>query len=181
MLLANELGWSEWVGGTNWRERSETSPACPLSLPWGCGHGCVATGSAGLHLQEPRAPMLGDQLGGIPLLDYKSSVAEPAPERTWGKGVREPQGLAQKNSHSTPGSLHLWDELVNDAVLFFLETTQAKRRGFSRYIKYFLAKWENFSSEQCRGISTVAASKYGHSLDNKNQILHLKQKQIKIN
>lgn len=28
---------------------------------------------------------------------------------------------------------------------------------------------------------TLAASEYGHSLINENQILHLKQKQIKIN
>lgn len=78
-------------------------------------------------------------LGDIPLLGYKSSMAGPATERIWGKGVRKSQGLAHKDSHSTPGSLHPRDELLNDAVLFFLETTQTKKRGFSRYIEYFLA------------------------------------------
>lgn len=82
-------------------------------------HSCV-TGNDG------RAHMLGD----VSLLGYKSSMAGPA-QREPGERAEEIPRPGTEGVPYTPSSLHPRDEMLNDVVLFFLEITKTKRRGFS--------------------------------------------------
>lgn len=61
----------------------------------------------------------GSRAGGNPHPWLQKQHGWTCTRENLGKGGEEHQGLAQKDSHSTAGSLHPRDELLNDAVLFF--------------------------------------------------------------
>lgn len=57
-------------------------------------------------------------------------MAGPA-QRELGERAEEIPRPGTEGVPYTPGSLHPRDEMLNDVVLFFLEITKTKRRGFS--------------------------------------------------
>ena len=159
-------------------KRSETSstpkiaspprftPACPLSLPQGLRPWVCVTKHGSLRLQEPRTRSAGGTAG-WECPSFATKLAWPGLHHKVprGKGVRGPQGpgpgpgprsrawawVTRPLTAPQAASVHEETSCWMKHFLSFLETTQMKGRGFSQYIKYFLAKQESFSFEHHRG------------------------------